>query len=43
MAIELKSIIYIDYKIYDVTSIKSKYGFRVVSTLEDNSQKTVQH
>lgn len=43
MNIELKPIVYIDYKIYNVTSIKNKYGFRVLLTLEDNSQKIVQH
>lgn len=43
MAIELKPIKYIDYKVYNVTSIKNKYGFRVILTLEDNSQRPVQH
>lgn len=43
MTKELKVMRYIDYKVYNVTSIKGKYGFRVVLTLEDNSLKTVQH
>lgn len=43
MAIELKPIRYIDYKVYNVTTIKNKYGFRVLLTLEDNSHRTVQH
>ena len=43
MAVELKPIKYIDYKTYNVTTIKSKYGFRVVLTLEDKSKKLVQH
>lgn len=43
MAVELKPIIYVDYKVYNITSIKNKYGFRVVLTLEDNSKRTVQH
>ncbi len=43
MAIELKPIRYIDYKVYNVTPIKNKYGFRVILTLEDNSQRPVQH
>ena len=43
MAIELKPIRYYDYKVYNVTQIKNKYGFRVVLTLEDNNKKTIQH
>ncbi|MBP3254913.1 MAG: site-specific integrase [Clostridia bacterium] len=43
MAVELKSIRYISYKIYNVTSIKKRFGFRVVLTLEDMSERTVQH
>ncbi len=43
MIIELTPIKYIDYKVYNVTSIKNKYGFRVILILEDNSQRPVQH
>ena len=43
MAIELKPVKYIDYKVYSVTNIKNKYGFRVILTLEDNSKRPVQH
>lgn len=43
MAIELKPIKYIDYKVYNVTTIKNKYGFRVILTLEDDSKRPVQH
>lgn len=43
MAIELKPIKYIDYKVYNVTTIKNKYGFRVILTLEDNTKRPVQH
>jgi len=43
MAIELQPIIYREYKVYNVTQIKNKYGFRVVLTLEDNCKKTIQH
>ena len=43
MVAELKPIKYIDYKIYNVTKIKNKYGFRVVLILEDNSEITTQH
>ena len=43
MAIELQPIIYREYKVYNVTQIKNKYGFRVVLTLEDNYKKTIQH
>ncbi len=43
MAIELKPIKYIDYKVYNVTPIKKSYGFRVKLTLEDNSTRQVQH
>lgn len=43
MAEELKTIRYIDYKVYNVMQIKKKYGFRVILTLEDNTQKIVQH
>ena len=43
MAIELKPIKYIDYKVYNVTTIKNKYGFRVILTLEDGTKKPVQH
>lgn len=39
----IEPIKYIDYKIYNVTKIKKKYGFRIVLYLEDNSQKIVQH
>ena len=28
---------YIDFKVYSVTRIKNKYGFRIVFTLSDNS------
>ena len=43
MAVELKPIRYIDYKIYNVTKIKNKYGFRILLTLDDNTERTVQH
>ncbi len=43
MAEKLKPIRYIDYKIYNVTKIKNKYGFRIVLTLDDNTERTVQH
>jgi len=43
MAEELKPVRYIDYKIYNVTKIKNKYGFRIVLLLEDNTSRTVQH
>ncbi len=43
MVTELKPIRYIDYKIYNVTPIKNKYGFRVILTLEDNTKRPVQH
>ena len=43
MATELKPIKYIDYKVYSVTKIKKKYGFRVLLTLDDNTEKTTQH
>ena len=40
---KIKPIKYIDYKIYNVTTIKKKYGFRVKLLLEDNTEKEVQH
>lgn len=40
---ELKPINYIDYKVYNVTNIKNKYGFRVILTLDDNTKRSVQH
>ena len=43
MAVELKPIRYIDYKIYNVTKIKNKYGFRILLALDDNTERTVQH
>lgn len=43
MSVELKTIKYIDYKVYNVTAIKNKFGFRVLLTLDDNTKKTVQH
>ncbi len=43
MAVELKPVRYIDYKIYNVTKIKNKYGFRIILYLDDNSTRTVQH
>lgn len=43
MAVELKPINYIDYKVYNVTKIKNKYGFRVILTLDDMAKKTLQH
>jgi len=43
MAELLKPVKYIDYKIYNITKIKGKYGFRIVLLLEDNSKRTVQH
>lgn len=39
----LKPVRYIDYKIYNVTSIKKKYGFRLVLQLDDGSNRTIQH
>ena len=43
MAVKLKPIIYIDYKVYNITKIKKKYGFRIVLTLDDGTKRTVQH
>lgn len=43
MAEMLKPIRYIDYKIYNVTKIKGKYGFRLVLLLDDDSKRTIQH
>lgn len=43
MTEELKPVRYIDYKIYNVTKIKNKYGFRIVLILDDNTKRTVQH
>lgn len=43
MAIELKPIKYIDYKVYNITKIKKKYGFRVLLILDDMTEKTTQH
>lgn len=43
MVAELKPVRYIDYKIYNVTKIKNKYGFRIVLLLDDNTKRTVQH
>ena len=43
MAIELKPIKYYEYKVYNVTPIKNKFGFRIILTLEDNTKKTIQH
>ena len=43
MAKELRTINYIDYKVYNVTNIKNKYGFRVILTLDDNSKRSIQH
>lgn len=40
---EIRNIVYVDYKVYNVMKIKEKYGFRVKLTLEDNSTKTLQH
>ena len=40
---KIKPIKYIDYKIYNVTTIKKKYGFRVKLLLENNTEKEVQH
>ena len=40
---KIKPIKYIDYKIYNVTTIKKKYGFRVKLLLEDNTEREVQH
>lgn len=40
---KINPVRYIDYKIYNVTKIKGKYGFRVELLLEDYSKKTVQH
>jgi hypothetical protein len=39
----IKPIRYIDYKIYNVTKIKKKYGFRIILILDDNTEKIVQH
>lgn len=33
---------YIDFKVYSITKIKDRYGYRVVLTLEDESIKTKQ-
>ncbi|WP_264229464.1 hypothetical protein [Acholeplasma laidlawii] len=33
---------YIDYKVYNITQIKDKYGFRVVLMFLDESAKTIQ-
>ena len=33
---------YIDFKVYAVTTIKKKYGFRIVLIYEDESTKTIQ-
>ena len=33
---------YIDFKVYGVTTIKKKYGFRIVLTYSDGSSKTIQ-
>lgn len=43
MAKELRTINYIDYKVYNVTNIKNKYGFRVILTLDNNSKRSIQH
>lgn len=40
---KIKPIRYIDYKIYNVTKIKKKYGFRIILILDDNTKKAVQH
>ena len=39
MTEELKPVRYIDYKIYNVTKIKNKYGFRIVLILDDNTKQ----
>ncbi len=39
----LKPIIYVAYKVRNVTKIKDKYGFRVILTLEDGNEQTIQH
>ena len=39
----MEPIRYVDYRIYNVTKIKNKYGFRVVLILEDETEKIVQH
>src|SRR5690554_2315529 len=33
---------YIDYKVYNITNIKDKYGFRVVLFYIDDKSKTIQ-
>lgn len=33
---------YIDFKVYAVTTIKKKYGFRIVLKYEDDTEKTIQ-
>ena len=43
MAKELRTINYIDYKVYNVTNIKNKYGFMFILTLDDNSKRSIQH
>ena len=43
MAIELVPIKYVDYKVYSITKIKKKYGFRVLLKLNDMTEKTTQH
>lgn len=40
---ELAIARYVDYKVYNITKIKSKYGFRVVLILEGNTKRVVQH
>lgn len=43
---ELESLLnkkqYIDYKVYSVTPIKKNYGFRIVLTYDDGSNRTIQ-
>lgn len=40
---KIKPIRYIDYKIYNVTKVKNKYGFRIELLLENGLKRTVQH
>ncbi|MBO5138085.1 MAG: site-specific integrase [Bacilli bacterium] len=42
MEFELKQKKYIDFKVYSVTTIKKKYGFRIVLIYEDMEDLTIQ-
>lgn len=43
MVKKVEIIKYIDYKVYNITKIKNKYGFRIVLTLDNNDKRIVQH